>query len=187
VFCMEYLTKHMSWLKEELGEYEDDYLIVDCPGQIELYTHIPIMKVITDNLQQWGYRVAIVYLIDAQFMNEPTKFLSGTWPLPLVLFITSFLTIHEGSLMCLSAMVQFELPHINVLTKLDLLGNKAESEELEKCVPGQMCLPSSNLNCHRFFEVDCREILSDTQLGATSKYRQLTDAIAKVVRPPICS
>jgi len=22
----------MDWLEEEVGEYEDDYLIIDCPG-----------------------------------------------------------------------------------------------------------------------------------------------------------
>jgi hypothetical protein len=27
-----YLLQNMDWLEEELGEYEDDYLIIDCPG-----------------------------------------------------------------------------------------------------------------------------------------------------------
>ena len=27
-----YLLQNMDWLDEELGEYEDDYLIIDCPG-----------------------------------------------------------------------------------------------------------------------------------------------------------
>ena len=29
-----YLLQHMDWLDEELGEYEDDYLIIDCPGEL---------------------------------------------------------------------------------------------------------------------------------------------------------
>jgi hypothetical protein len=28
-----YLLQNMDWLDEELGEYEDDYLIIDCPGE----------------------------------------------------------------------------------------------------------------------------------------------------------
>jgi hypothetical protein len=27
-----YLLEHMDWLDEELGGYDDDYLIIDCPG-----------------------------------------------------------------------------------------------------------------------------------------------------------
>ena len=49
VYCMEYLLQDMDWLEEKLNEYDDDeYLIVDCPGQIELYTHIPVMNKIID-------------------------------------------------------------------------------------------------------------------------------------------
>lgn len=28
-----YLMQNMDWLEEELGGYEDDYLIIDCPGE----------------------------------------------------------------------------------------------------------------------------------------------------------
>lgn len=28
-----YLLQNMDWLDEELGGYEDDYLIIDCPGE----------------------------------------------------------------------------------------------------------------------------------------------------------
>ena len=27
-----YLMQNMDWLEEELGGYENDYLIIDCPG-----------------------------------------------------------------------------------------------------------------------------------------------------------
>jgi len=26
----------MDWLEEEVGEYEDDYLIIDCPGMSDV-------------------------------------------------------------------------------------------------------------------------------------------------------
>jgi hypothetical protein len=31
-FCCRYLMQNMDWLEEELGGYEDEYLIFDCPG-----------------------------------------------------------------------------------------------------------------------------------------------------------
>lgn len=42
-----------------------------------------------------------VFLLDATFITDPAKFVSG-------------------ALLSLSAMVQLELPHLNVLTKCDL-------------------------------------------------------------------
>ena len=33
-----YLLENMDWLEEELGGYDDDYLIFDCPGKISLCT-----------------------------------------------------------------------------------------------------------------------------------------------------
>lgn len=28
-----YLLENMDWLEDELGDYENDYLIIDCPGE----------------------------------------------------------------------------------------------------------------------------------------------------------
>lgn len=33
VYCMEYLLENISWLSDQLEEYEEDYLIFDCPGK----------------------------------------------------------------------------------------------------------------------------------------------------------
>jgi GPN-loop GTPase len=88
-----YLMQNMDWLEEELGGYEDDYLIFDCPGmlvrfvrpihrltpgrrtgQIELYTHHPFLRTLVRNLSQMGIRTSAVYLIDSQFMEDRYKF-----------------------------------------------------------------------------------------------------------------
>ena len=53
---MEYLINNTSWLEECLGEVDDDYFIIDCPGQIEIYTHLDIMKRFIDTLEQWDIR-----------------------------------------------------------------------------------------------------------------------------------
>lgn len=113
VYCMEYLLQNMDWLKEELDNFgEDDYIVLDCPGQVELYSHLPIMHNIAQTLQSWGFRVAGVYLLDALFVLEPAKFISGC-------------------LLSLSCMLQLEVPHINVITKCDIADKEAISRVLD--------------------------------------------------------
>ena len=43
-------------IKDALGEDDDDYILFDCPGQIELYTHMNLMRRFVDILQQWNFR-----------------------------------------------------------------------------------------------------------------------------------
>ena len=72
VFCWEFLLDNMDWLRKELqgapnattetgeeddgdgapeAEVDDDYILFDCPGQIELYTHMKVVKKFVDILQ----------------------------------------------------------------------------------------------------------------------------------------
>ena len=81
-------------------------------GQIELYTHLPVMRQITDRLQKLDFRLCGVFLLDSQFLIETSKFFAGT-------------------MTALSAMVALELPHINVMSKMDLLDKKT-LKEVEK-------------------------------------------------------
>jgi hypothetical protein len=85
-----YLLQNMDWLEEELGGYEDDYLIFDCPGrillscicliltwftgQIELYTHHPFIPKLAQELSRLGLRTCATYLIESQFMEDKYKF-----------------------------------------------------------------------------------------------------------------
>jgi GPN-loop GTPase len=103
VYCMEFLLQNVEWLEDKLDAYVDnDYLILDLPGQIELYTHFPFMRELVRKLESWGFRIQALYMLDSQFMSDPAKFFGGC--------ITA-----------LSAMVQLEVPHINVISKMDLV------------------------------------------------------------------
>ena len=62
--------------------------------------------------------MCVVYCLDSQFVSEMSKFVAG-------------------SLQALSAMVLLELPHVNVLTKVDLL-----TQESKVCLSTPLCLPS---------------------------------------------
>jgi hypothetical protein len=33
VYCMEYLVENIDWLKDQLADYADDYIVFDCPGE----------------------------------------------------------------------------------------------------------------------------------------------------------
>lgn len=105
---------NVDWLEEEIGNYDDDYLIIDCPGQIELYTHFPIMRRLCETLGRLNMTVCGVYCLESQFIEDKSKYFSGV-------------------LSAMSAMVNLEIPHVNVMTKMDLIegdyGNKRLEEE----------------------------------------------------------
>lgn len=146
VFCMEYLAQNFDWLQEQLEEVEDDYIIFDCPGQIELYTHIPVMRQLVETLQKWDFRICGVFLVDSQFMIEPSKFISGI-------------------LTALSTMVNLEIPHVNVMTKIDLLSKKAK-KELERYLEPEL-------------PVLLAEEFDDSRLS--QKFKKLNSSIAKMI------
>lgn len=102
VYCMEFLMGNIEWLEEKLDAFIDnDYVVFDLPGQIELYTHFPFMRQLVKKLADWNFRIQALYLLDCQFFGNAAKFFGGC--------VTA-----------LSAMVQLEVPHINVLSKMDL-------------------------------------------------------------------
>ena len=102
IYCMEYLEQNLDWLKRELDALKDHYLLFDCPGQVELYTHNNAIKNIFEQLTKWNYRVTAVHLVDSHYCSDPAKFVS--------VLLTS-----------LSTMLQVALPHVNVLSKADLI------------------------------------------------------------------
>ncbi|KAF6153408.1 hypothetical protein GIB67_003598 [Kingdonia uniflora] len=112
IWCMEHLEDNLDdWLGEELENYmEDDYLVFDCPGQIELFSHVPVLRNFVNHLKSKNFNVCAVYVLDSQFMTDVTKFISGC-------------------MASLSAMIQLELPHVNILSKMDLVTNKKDIED----------------------------------------------------------
>jgi len=105
LYCVEYLEKNFDWLVERLDEVlgsEGGYVIFDTPGQVELWTNHDSLKRIVERLMKMEYRLAAVHLSDAHYITDGSKFVSVV-------------------LLALRAMMQLEMPHINVLSKIDLL------------------------------------------------------------------
>ncbi|CAG0888571.1 unnamed protein product [Darwinula stevensoni] len=138
IFCLEYLLENQEWLQEALGEDEDDYILFDCPGQIELYTHMTVMRRLIS-------LVCAVFLMDSNFMIEGSKFISGT-------------------LTALSVMVNLEVPHVNILSKMDLLTTGAKKQ------------------IAKFLEPDVQQLLTGSQeLAWDEKHHQLTEALGHLI------
>lgn len=71
-------------------------------GQIELYTHFPIMSRLVQLFQTMDIRLCACYLLESQFMEDKSKFFSGV-------------------LSAMSCMINLEVPHINLMSKMDLI------------------------------------------------------------------
>ena len=107
VACMEYLLENIDWLEEDLGQYTDEFIIVDCPGQIELYTHYNIVPKLVQTFQQQDYGVVVLYLMESNFLLDVGKYIGAV-------------------LNATAAMLNVGAPHLNVITKLDLIEGKTE-------------------------------------------------------------
>jgi len=128
IYCFEYLLENLDWLHESLGDYDDDYLIIDCPGQIELYTHFPIMTKLENLLtRQLDIRLCATYLLESQFMEDKTKFFSGV-------------------MSAMSCMINLECPHINILSKMDLVKGGKSKRELSRFVDPDPTLLADEVN-----------------------------------------
>eukprot|EP00842_Homolaphlyctis_polyrhiza_P004389 jgi/Hompol1/4951/HPOL_004051-RA len=145
IYCMEFLIENLDWMEDELQEYEDDYLIIDCPGQIELYTHFNIMRQLVDMLHRLGYRVCGVYLLDSQFIQDTPKFFAGV-------------------MSAMSAMLQLEVPHINVMTKMDIVDKSIKPADLD-----------------RFLDVDSSLLLESANKETSTKFHDLNQALVRLI------
>ncbi|KAI9596669.1 GPN-loop GTPase [Syncephalis fuscata] len=102
MYCMKYLMTNFDWLVDKLDALGDRYCIFDFPGQVELYTHDDTVRTLVDRLQKRNYRLAAVHLVDAHYCTDPSKYIAAL-------------------MVSLKTMLMLELPHINVLSKIDLI------------------------------------------------------------------
>ncbi|KIN00478.1 hypothetical protein OIDMADRAFT_180712 [Oidiodendron maius Zn] len=102
LYALEELEHNMEWLEQGLSELGEDYVLFDCPGQVELYTHHSSLRNIFFRLQKLGYRLVVMHLSDSYCLTLPSLYISNL-------------------ILSLRAMLQMDLPHLNVLTKIDKL------------------------------------------------------------------
>ncbi|KAK5078887.1 hypothetical protein LTS08_003961 [Lithohypha guttulata] len=125
IFCFEFLLQNLDFLHTAIEPLSEEYLIIfDLPGQIELYTHIPLLPELIKFLSRqgaMGINLCATYLLEATFVVDKAKFFAGT-------------------LSAMSAMVMMELPHVNIMSKMDLIQGRISNTQMKKFVD-----PDSNL------------------------------------------
>lgn len=139
-----FLMDNLDWLESELGETgEDSLTIFDCPGQIELYTHVPILPNLAKHLTgHMSFNLCAAYLLESTFVIDKSKFFAGT-------------------LSAMSAMIMLEIPHINILSKVDLVRNQVSKRELKRYLDPDPSILASDIHAetnpkfHRLNECTC--------------------------------
>ena len=116
LFCMNFLASNDEWLQENFADFDDEYILFDCPGQIELFTHEDSLKRLAIRLEAFGFRVCIVFLLDSLFASDAAKF-------------------YSAALVALAAQVALEMPCITFLSKMDLLEPEARDKVLQSLDP----------------------------------------------------
>ncbi|XP_041976737.1 GPN-loop GTPase QQT1 [Aricia agestis] len=150
IYCIEYLEKNVDWLLNQIQSDQYTNYIFDLPGQVELYSHHNALNNIFSKLASEGHlQLCVVHLIDSHHCADAGKFIAAL-------------------ILSLSAMLKLGLPHINLLTKMDLL--KKHSDKLQ-------------FGIDFYTEVlDLNYLLDSLDNDAiTSKYKKLHHALVSVI------
>jgi GTPase SAR1 family protein len=119
IYCFEFLLQNLDFLSQALDPLSEEYLIIfDMPGQIELYTHIPLLPSLVQYLSRQGplnINLCAAYLLESTFVIDKAKFFAGT-------------------LSAMSAMLMLEMPHVNILSKMDQVRDMMSWKELKRFV-----------------------------------------------------
>ena len=97
------IASKIDSIQDEIDEVSPDYLLIDTPGQIELFAYRASGKFLVQNLRI-DEKMSI-FLFDGALITSPINFVSI-------------------ALLATSIKLRLGLPAINVLTKTDLIGKK---------------------------------------------------------------
>ena len=108
LYSMDYIAENVDWLVRRLREFKSTkYFLFDCPGQVELYSHRNSVRELVEKIKkEMNFRLCAVNLIDSHYCSDAAKFFSSL-------------------LQSLHSMCHLELPHINVLSKMDLIESES--------------------------------------------------------------
>ncbi|KAL8801596.1 MAG: hypothetical protein Q9200_006900 [Gallowayella weberi] len=104
LYALEELENNVDWLRTGLEGLGEDYILFDCPGQVELFTHHESLRNVFFGIQKMGYRLVALHLVDSYCLTLPSLYISTL-------------------LLSLRSMLQMDLPHLNVLTKIDKIAS----------------------------------------------------------------
>jgi len=168
IYCFEFLLENLDFLTDPLETVTEEYLIIiDMPGQIELYTHVPIVPALVRHLSRGSLNVQMcaAYLLEATFVVDRAKFFAGT-------------------LSAMSAMLMLEMPHINVLSKMDLVKDTMGKRELKRFINPTVELleddPANRVALDRPGDAEQAPNTAENLTGGSS-FGRLNKAVAQLI------
>ncbi|KAL8679272.1 MAG: hypothetical protein Q9186_004415 [Xanthomendoza sp. 1 TL-2023] len=165
IYCFEFLLQHLDFLTSALEPLSEEYLIIlDLPGQIELYTHIPVVPTLVKHLTRFGslnVSLCAAYLLESTFIIDRAKFFAGT-------------------LSAMSAMIMLEIPHVNILSKMDLVKGSVPKRTLKRFLDPDTSLleDDGSVDPLRNTRVDPAD--KDSLMGGAS-FQRLNKAVAQLI------
>lgn len=170
IHCFEFLLDNLEFLTEAIDPLtEDQLIIIDMPGQIELYTHIPIVPQLVKHMTRSGaldVNLCATYLLESTFIVDRAKFFAGT-------------------LSAMSAMIMLEVPHVNILSKMDLVKGQVNRKELKRFIDPDTTLldddPSDNPAALLAAEQMGADPLEKEGLMAGGSFKKLNRAVAQLI------
>ena len=103
IMANDLIASKIDAIQDEIDEVNPDYLLVDTPGQIELFAYRTSGQFLVQNLNL-DEKMSI-FIFDGSLVTTPVNFVSI-------------------ALLATSIKLRLNLPTINVLTKTDLIGDK---------------------------------------------------------------
>ncbi|CAK1366784.1 GPN-loop GTPase 3 [Cercospora beticola] len=168
IYCFEFLMENLDFITEPLEEVGEEYLIIiDMPGQIELYTHVPIVPQLIRHLTRGSLNISMcaAYLLESSFIVDRAKFFSGT-------------------LSAMSAMIMMEVPHVNILSKMDQVKGQIARKELKRFIDPDTSLlqdaPESGL-VYEFKEGVDNGDPEDNSVMAKDSFAKLNRAVGQLI------
>lgn len=120
IASVDLLVNHVKDLREEIASTRSNYVIVDTPGQLELFAMRPSGPLVLEELIG-GARAVAVFLIDAFFAERPSSLVSAL-------------------LLASSVNLRLKIPQVAVVSKADLLPEDVVSKLEELSVNAEALL-----------------------------------------------
>ncbi len=103
IMANDLIASKIDDIQNQINDVNPDYLLIDTPGQIELFAYRISGPFLVQNLNL--EEKTSIFLFDGALITTPVNFVSI-------------------ALLATSVKLRFKLPTINVLTKIDLIGGK---------------------------------------------------------------
>jgi GTPase SAR1 family protein len=108
IAAVDMITLRIDELRDEVSSLKSNYIILDTPGQMELFAFRETGPIIIDSLIN-DFKAVSLFLIDILYASNPSNYFSAL-------------------LLSASTHVRIGLPQINVLTKIDMVPEDIVSE-----------------------------------------------------------